>query len=145
MIGSANSELIPCIFEGDNQPTKVTEFQSSRISNIGTTDCNYFFTLPLPTNRGGLKLYIKGWLLPIKEAGIANYITSIDIKGKIHSGETTLDNYTTNLTSANDHTNPFTAVDCSSYDGIQAVLARVVASANALDIDNIYLDCYYDE
>ena len=142
MFGSANAAWQPCVFEGSNTADKFYP-NGGYISNRDNTDGQMRFILPLPTNKGSLKLYISGSQVDIFDADAANKIDTVTIYGILETGISQLDQNTDDITAQDSREDPFAAVDCSGYNGVILWVAAVVADANALDISGISLRCYY--
>jgi len=142
MYGAANAAWVPCIMEGAsaNAQYYVT---ASTIVNLGAVDCYYRFSLPLPTSKGSLKLYISGIRVGIYDAGVADYVTQTLIYGDVYDTATGLLNDTTDYNSPQRMENTFAAVDCSVYDHIHATLLTFVTTGTELDIIFVTIRCYY--
>lgn len=161
MIGSANAAWIPCPFEGSSSPT--TMIVTSGIYNIGTsgTDYSLLFRCPLPTNRGGLKLYVTSLKVSIDYADATDYVTDTYFMGSTLTGTppTIISTHTTDLNAAsssggweanstttmiNGAGAGFTAVDCSAYISMCVYLYCIISTtADQLNITSVAMKCYY--
>jgi hypothetical protein len=141
MFGSANAAWVPCIFQVESPKSEV--YGAYSIRNVGANDQNLSYVLPLPTNKGGLKLYISGIRVGIIGANGTNFITRMRVYGLVYNTVTTLDDDTTDYNSAQLVDESFAAVDCSSHNQIVVQLDTTVANAGALNIVFVELECYY--
>ena len=102
--------------------------------------------LPLPTNRGGLKLHISAILIDVSDADANDFVAGWRLYGQ-GSGEGN-DNLQSddavNIITASRTIDPFTAEDVSGYTFIRVRLACTCTDANALNVMGIALRCYYD-
>jgi hypothetical protein len=146
MIGSANSEWIPCMYNGSWGHDEINIART--VSNAGATDLVIIYSLPLPTNRGGKKLYLGDFLVHLHDADASNYIHYVDIYGMSFGSETLLYTDGTNRMAASANATQYTYAtaigDVSAYYNIQVQIRTVNATANDLDISNVLLKCYYD-
>ncbi|MCP4550877.1 MAG: hypothetical protein GY834_02300 [Bacteroidetes bacterium] len=149
MIGAGNSEWIPCMYNLSSDPSQdVFELQSTVLSNVTSTDGSAMYTLPLPSNRGGKKLYVKGTRIVLYDADANNFVTAIYTfmhpTGSPPAAATQLLSEGANRTSAGTYESAYGAVDCSSAESVVALVTIDVDNANRLDINGMSLDCYYD-
>lgn len=148
MIGAANSAWIPCpMAMTDHQGNSIWRGYAGGYSNIAAAAATFCLaTLPLPTNRGGLKLYIKGMRLEVVDSDASDYITSILVRKKNHAGWdaiASIDHDTVHGTGVGQFTNAFGAVDCSARSSVVMEIQVVSATALELEIAMPLLDCYY--
>ena len=141
MFGSGNAAWVPCTYELAYTNTRVAAI-GGFIVNTGTDNPTLVFGLPLPTLKGTLKLYVSGTKIGVADADSDAYITDRVVVGHT-STRTTLDSNLDNLTTVAEHSDTFTAVDCSSYTAIKFEVGCVVDAANELDIAHASLRCYY--
>ena len=143
MIGSANSELIPLCYVGhsvDNSYMNATGWIKNKANDA---DGKCIFHLNLPTNRGGLKLYVKGARLDVQDADGTNYIDEVKTY-IIDTASTLKDTKTDNRTASGQYDWVFgTLADCSARDNVMVEIGIITANAGNLDF-MILLDCYYD-
>lgn len=142
MIGSANQAWIPCTYMGntaENMPAwavHMTEWDAG--------DYNTGWQLPLPTNRGGKKLYVSGIRILLKDADATNYIDNIYLYGVTATGQTIKQTDTTNYTTTGEKNFTFTAEDMSSFQMVHVGVD--IHSTNPGDLDFLVLArCYYDD
>jgi hypothetical protein len=145
--GSSNSYWMPCIHEGTDQPGKVL-FAGWRLSNVDSTDLFTFYKLPLPTNKGGLKLYVESMKVSVFDADANDYVNVFEVYGNdSQSGGATaatlINQEATNRTAAGEYETTFTATDCSSYVNVMAGLGLVCTTAAEVDIVDVSLKVYY--
>lgn len=142
-IGAGNVDYMPCIFEGASPMTVVKH--TSILTPTSSTNLHAHFAVPLPTNRGGLKLYIRYVIVHLSDADGSNYVNETYLRGCNESGSTVVDSDGTNLTSAGEKTLDMGGSynDCSSYDTMKIQLACSNNSADNLDITSVKVDYYY--
>lgn len=100
--------------------------------------------LTIPTTKGGYKLYIDGIQVGVHTADSSNLITLVEIQGLQYNSDTELyDSGALTLNSAQEWTDTFTAVDCSTYDHIVVEITCTVPTAANLKISYCALRCYY--
>lgn len=147
MIGSANSEYIVCEYNEHSSTTRAIRNFGQGITNVSATDPTINFVLPLPTNRGGKKLYIGGVKLAVLDADANNYVTLIDLVGFTYAGgHNVIDTNGTDYTTPQEVEDGYgTDYDVSSYDYVVVKVSMWVDTADACDIGNPLLDCYYDD
>ncbi len=153
MFGSGNSAWIPTARY--NAQDNLTDTIARWTTNLDGNDFWINHVLPLPTNKGTLKLYIKGIKLPVFDADANDYISQVNVYGIVsYTGET--DVYTDASTGTNvaggermlqDGVASMVAwgaaTDMSSYEYV-AVLIRVVATTSGeIEFGVPLLDCYY--
>ena len=136
---------LPCIYVGDNQTTKKSRFNVGRVQNVDGTSHNVEFQLPLPTNRGGLKLYVSGVRYYVVLASATNYVDRVRLFGLDTAGTaSTHDDDATNRTSATTLvTNNFAAVDVSGDAHIWVNMKMVVTAADLLIVHVPCVQCFY--
>ena len=140
MFGTANSGYEPCI----PIPYENRNMNGSWVTSpIGTGTIYHYWILPLPTNKQGLKLYVRGWEIGTQDADANSRIQNVVVSGVVYNGMTALDTYGATITTATRTTDSFTAVDCSGYNRIHVRLELSVAVAANLDIAYVNLLCYY--
>ena len=147
MIGSANAQYVPLVLDGHTLATKSLKISGGIWTNADTNNKNAVFTLPLPTNRGGKKLYINAFNIIVKDADSNNKVTNASLKGLTYNSFVELAADATDLETVNSasdtHEYTFTAVDCSGYDKINLTISDSVATAGNLDYYPM-VKCYYD-
>jgi hypothetical protein len=147
MIGSGNKAWIPCTLDGSGYVSSSNGdliYAATTIGNISGNDGYLRFIIPLPTNRGGLKLYCKDVKITLQDADAAAYVDEIVLQGVTNTGGASVLTDATNRTTAGDHTTSNTADDMSGYDHAQVRVKIMVDAAGELDISGVYVECYYD-
>lgn len=145
MLGSANAAWVQCSYAGCTNGSFEAGIATGTLTNTGASAPDYInLTLPLPTAKGGLKLYVSGTKIGILDADAAAYIDLTYVRGYLSSVPTNLDIDTTNKNSLGEKTDTWTAVDCSPYRAINVMLSCVTDVANELDIYYVAVQCYYD-
>jgi len=149
MLGSANAAWIPMNFMGAEDFTEIKITSAGLISTTGASNTWYLFSLPMPTNKGSLKLYISNLKIGVYDADGAAFITTVNIRAFSGYTPSQLDTDGTNHSSQGDKTfsgavMPASAIDCSAYDSIYVACQVGVDAANELDFGNVRMECYYD-
>jgi hypothetical protein len=143
MFGSANAAWVPCAFEGTTQIGKWTHDVNGRLLNVDAQDFYATYLCPLPTTKGSLKLYVAGTQVSLNDADAGDKVDDTFVFGLTSTTVDELDRLQTDRTTAGDHEDTFTAVDCSGYVQIKLLLNCIVTDANQLDINGVSLKCYY--
>jgi len=144
MLGSANAAWVPCPLEFVYIEAYFRMTVTGTITNIGGNDMWPVFSLPLPTNKGSLKLYVAGTRIGISAADADDFITTTRMLGFTGGASpTVLDSDTTDKNTVAEHEDTFTAVDCSGYDNIKVQLYCSNTDATDLAIDWVLLKAYY--
>lgn len=144
MFGSANSAYVPFIYE--LAAIASTSVLASGLRHAGATaqDDYWVYTLPLPTTKGGLKLYCKDAVLKINTADATDYVDILLIEAVTRASTAGIVNDDTNRTAAGDYTYTVAnAVDCSSYDVVRARIKTIQATASQLIVSSLKIECYY--
>ena len=141
MYGSANAAWVPCPFTIESVVGKVVGTWTQR--NLDNTNVELAYTLPLPTVKGSLKLYVSGTKIELYDADATNFIDSIIVRGVTRGSGVALDTNAGNYDSPQTITDTWAAVDCSSYEAIKVQVAIDVDTASALDIGYVAVQCYY--
>lgn len=146
MIGAGNSAWIPCMFIGiqDSNDDSYYIYQSTNIRNTGATDVDYAFVLPLPTNRGGRKLYINTFRLYCGLLNGTNYVTRVSVKG-IYDDASPVNEWldSTDKTTSGQIDYDLSDLDVSGYDQINLEVQTTVATAGYTRISGVWIECYY--
>jgi hypothetical protein len=149
MIGAANYAWVPLIYEESDANSGRSYYGA--ISNPGTSACSWTYKLPLPTNRGGKKLYVSDLKLTVEAANGTNYVDGVYLYCVDADGdETTVYTGAADNRSAKGEynysgsTDVFGTYDLSSYVSVTVMVLTVVANANALKVGALNLKCYYD-
>ncbi len=148
MIGSSNSAWIPCIASLDNSTSQnIFYFTGTYMTNVTSTDGGMMFVLPIPTNRGGKKLYVTGTRVTLSDADANDYITATYTFSHPSGGgaATQLLSDGTNRTSAGTYTYDYADVDCSGAVQVVTIITCVLTSNANLDCYGMELECYYDD
>lgn len=143
MIGVSNKQWVPCVFDGssDNSASKVIE----SVQNVGGTDFYFYYTLPLPTNRGGLGLRVDTVMVLMKDADANNKLTMVKVLGHTYNTSTTLMNNNTDHYSIEPlEIGSFTTETAYLHNIIQVALYANVSSVSDLKVLGVLLRCYYD-
>ena len=144
MFGAANAAWVPCAFELGTAVGKVEVAASAFISNVDGTNMNLRYLVPLPTNKGSLKLYITKVKAEIHDADVDDFITSLYLWGQDNTGLTDLYHDFTNIDSAQAKTWTLgAAVDCSSYASCFVFVYLDLTDANDFDLADVSVECYY--
>lgn len=142
MIGSANSAWVPCILEGGSPQTAFKVIEGVR--NLGSTDYYLQYALPLPTERGGLSLYVTGVKVELYAADATDYLDMIKVLGLTYSGITSHYSSHTDYKSAQEVNVDFADKDCSSDDVVVVTLYVNSSSVDECQIRGVLLECFYD-
>jgi len=144
MFGSGNATYVPCVLEGTEQAGKMTISGTSYMpTNVDATDFSLRYSLPIPTVKGALKLYVTGYKLVIYDADAGDYVTGIWIFGQIHTGSTQIMTDATDRTAHGTYTGAVAATDCSGYTNIIAWVGCIATDAADIDIASVQVLCYY--
>lgn len=144
MIGSANAAWIPCVYEIPSELDKLKN-AGFNIYNYATGNTYALWNLPIPTNRGGLKLYLAESAVGLGNANGTNYVDTRIVGGTITGSGSNIDTNTTNLTTITRHTDNFGgAIDVSGYDRVGMQLRLVFANTSGLFVGEVAFKCYYD-
>jgi hypothetical protein len=141
-IGSANAQYIPCCFM-DGEDGEQEAGQYGIIKNLTGNNPFWAFTVPLPTTKGGLSLYVDDVVIGIEAADGNDYITGCAVRGMTGTTQTLINSSGGNKTTAGDATYSFTGKDASSYDVVKVVLQTVTTNANDLKINYVKLRYWY--
>jgi hypothetical protein len=144
MIGAANSAWIPCCFQRVNDSADINDHQTIFRGSAASADALLGFLCPLPTNRGGKKLYVKGIRIQLQAADADDYIDDVSLRGITATGAATVQTDTTNRTAPGEYIASFTAEDMSAYKAALAMTTWAMNTANQLGLMGMQLDCYYD-
>jgi hypothetical protein len=133
------------VFYGSTFPAS-TKVVSGLVDNVDGQDLVWYFSIPLPTNKGSLKLYLTGLTLDLFDADATNYVDFAYFLGLTNSAVATIlpDGQSTNRTARGSYEYTLADTDVSSYAQVVANLGTVVADANALDIAAVRASCFYD-
>jgi hypothetical protein len=149
MIGSGNACWIPCIFQ-IAYPTADSAIQNyGGLGSVSGSSKYWAFKAPIPTNKGGLKLYIKGFRFANATADANNYVTKVDIFGSSANSNVNILNsdttdWTTAASSATDYDGAsVSAIDCSGYADVGIIIQTESNGNNNLIIGAVQLECYY--
>lgn len=145
MIGEANAALIPCAYQlPDINPT-VVKMETAYIRNTGTGNSWLLFICPLPTNRGGKKLYIGDLVLHVNQAdGTDDFINQVIVNAVDYNSLYEHINDGTNRISQGVYTYTAVGADISAY--AQAVVQVKMDGGNGrVAIASVLLECYYDD
>jgi len=143
MIGSTNSAMVPCIFE-------IEHIHGNALGDLwGITNVagNTWWTykLPLPTNRGALKLYCKDVQVDISAADANDYLNQLLLQGVDYNSTDEPINDGTNRTAAGQYTyTNAVADDMSSYTNVLVSLLVFTTTAGEFSVRSVLVECYYD-
>lgn len=141
-IGSANSDWINCPYEGCSDPTDDIINYLGRWVSLAWTYA--FYSVPLPTTRGGKKLFINGTRVSLADADASNYINDTDLYGMGNTSSASIDNDPTNKDTINLHEDTSMGnKDCSGYGVMKVRLRTVIAAADNLDVQYVTVRYYY--
>lgn len=144
VIGSENAEWINCPLEMWRETSAFEINVYGCVANLGGTDGYVFYSVPLPTNRGGKKLYISGTRVSLVDADVDDFVTITLIRGFTDASFDTLDTDTTDKNTADCHEDlSMGALDCSGHHVIKISLNASVTTANQLEISFVTVRYYY--
>lgn len=148
MIGDANAAWVPMMYAHSSDPS-LGKLIDGRIISTGAASYKETWMLPLPCNKGGLKLYLKALKYAVQDADAQAFIDSVRISGINGNTRADLDTDDTDHTSVGDKTFsgasfPASVLDTSTYQSILIQMSVTSDAANELDIHNIRMQCYYD-
>ncbi len=143
MFGAANAAMVPCILELEDQVGKIVMSWHTVFQNVDGTDFTVIFRCPLPTVKGGLKLYVGDVRVGIQDADADDYLDNVIVGGIVYNTVTTLNSGPTNRTSPNTYTYPFTPADASGYDSVALRIQVVATNAGDFNLTSVELECYY--
>jgi len=143
-IGVANAAYFPMITAGGHNSN--TYWKTAGLTyNTGANDFIIVLELPIPCNKGGLKLYITKCQIAIADADATDYLNAMYVRGITAAGITNLYNDGTNRIAAGTYTYTFpAAVDCSAYLKIFLRCDVFSSSNEQFDLANCAIECYYD-
>lgn len=140
MFGGSNAEYVPMM----PIPFGTVMKESWAIESTVTGTQYFYWRLPLPTTRGGLKLYVVGWEIGTQDADASNRIDDVHVYGTVYNANTGIDSYGNTITTVTRTPDTWgTAVDCSSYNIVQGRMDLIIATAANLNITYWNLLCYY--
>ena len=144
LIGAANHAWVPCAYM-DTYETGTWRASVGLLYNIGSTNTQLSFMLPLPTNRGGKSLYVDGIRVSVYQANATNYVDTIQARGLTYLAATQLVGFAdaANRTAQGLYETTPTAVVCSGYEQIVVAADVVTADLHGLRIAGTALRCYY--
>lgn len=141
VLESANATWINCPFEG------AADVASDKMTNLGPIqpqgNVYLIFSVPLPTNRGGKKLYINGTRVSLMNADASNEIAATYINGYGNSTKTTLDTDPTIKDSIGLHEDISMTEDLGPYHVAKVALSCAVATPGNLHIQFVTVRYYY--
>jgi len=143
VIGSTNATWINCVVESWYPLAAFYTTQNGTIWNENATDGDVVFSVPLPTTRGGKKLYINGVRVSLKDGDSSNYVDYTEILGLSDTSYTAIDHHPDSLYPAGLYTDTSMNVDCSSYHIIRVSLACQNTAHNLLNIQFVTVRYYY--
>jgi hypothetical protein len=113
------------------------------MTNLGADDMDVTYACPLPTNKGSLKLYIKGTRVILLQADGDDMVNNTLLVAFSAGNRTVLDTDATDKNAAQEWDDSFTAEDCSTYDIIKVSLDCTNTGAGHLDISGVLVHAYY--
>ena len=143
MYGSANAAWVPCPLEGWHDVARGWVNASGHFQNTGAADPWVHYTIPLPTTKGGLKLYISGTRVGLEDAAATDKVDITYVVGRTSTGISYIDTDNTDKDTQGEHEDTFTALDCSTYTAVKVTLVADVTNAGGLDINYVAVRCYY--
>ena len=143
MFGSANAAWVPCLLFGGAPRADWETTYDNFLYNIGANALDISYTLPLPTTKGSLKLYVAGTRVGLKDADVDDFVTTVYVYGNTGTTITSLNAEANDLKTIDVHEDTFGAVDASSYEQVFVWIKTVQAGAAQLDINSVLLKCYY--
>lgn len=145
MIGSDNAAWIPCVFEIEEEIGKIyyDNTAGGGMTNVDGTDLSLLYRCPLPTNRGGLKLYVSGVRVELSDADNGDEITNIYVGCENYAGATQINNDATDYETPATVEQTFNAVDASGKASAFVVVDAVCTNAADFALRGVTLRCYY--
>ena len=145
MLGSANAAWVPFVLEHalDGSFSSIGG-SGLRSANQGANDDYWVYTLPLPTTKGSLKLYIADIRLDINTADATDYVTVLLVQALSNTSSTSIVNDGTDRQAQGQYTytvNP--DVDASAGDVVRARAQVILTTTDELIITGLYASCYY--
>jgi hypothetical protein len=160
MIGSGNATFWPCLFKFDSLNSAVRTINSSGlVSNVGAADPAWYYELTLPTNKGGLKLYITKLRVGLYDSDANDFPFNVYVQGVDYNSITNITGSPFATQDSGDswgETSPgvwpgqveqtktfSSAQDMSGYRKVLVWLNNSTTGANELDEASVELECYY--
>ncbi|MCK5605911.1 hypothetical protein KAR91_28700 [Candidatus Pacearchaeota archaeon] len=143
MIGAANETFIPCVVDMEWQNRTITNADRQSIRPNSATDPVIRWTLPMPTNRGGLKLYINTARVDIFDADAQNYLDHLVIGQGDFDTQNDLLSDGTNRTAQGRYDYDLSNADCGAYSIVTVQTNLASSGANLLDLIGVSIGCYY--
>ena len=141
MVGSGNAAWVPCVLAGGSN---FDDFRAiDFIENRGANDLYLRLMLPLPTNKGGKKLYVSGVRVGLVDADDDDYLNMIKVIGLKYSTSDALYQNYGDWKSQQKVEYTFTGKNASGYDQVAVTLHIVATSYRDVKISGILLKCYY--
>ena len=112
--------------------------------NITTGNKYVSFHVPLPTNRGGLKLYISRIRVGVNTADSNNYVDYTYLYLTTYNTKSLAFSDTTNLSSQQEKLYDPTDIDCSGYKQATIRTAIVTDTIGNLVWGPVEVEYYYD-
>jgi hypothetical protein len=145
MFGSANAAWVPFIFEVTLDGANDIGGSSLRLANEGANDSYWLFVLPLPTNKGGLKLHIADIRLDVMLADADDYVDLLLVQAVSNAGTLEVVNDTTDRTAQGEYTYAVTPdLDVSGHSLIRGRILTKQTTTDELIITGLFASCYYD-
>ena len=142
--GSANATWINCPLESWNVLAAFRTGSLNRVWNTGATNGHVCYSVPLPTNRGGKKLYISGTRVSLAVADANNFVSRTNIVGQAASTSSYLDSDHTDKNTVDCHEDvSMGALDCSSQHVVKVNVESFVATGSQLGIQFVTVRYYY--
>jgi hypothetical protein len=145
VLESAHATWINCPLEHWSDFASFIMAEDGTLENVGIDESYIYYSVPLPTNRGGKKLRLSGRRLGLADADAANRIRYVFVYGYQNDGTIDqLDLYDIdNMNSVGEHEDSFGPIDCSGYSAIKIRLRSSVLNATQLNIGYVTVRYYY--
>jgi len=146
MFGSGNAAWQPCTVMHESAIGAFTVGGTGYIRNAtAAANQSLLFSLPLPTNKGSLKLYCTGVRLLVNDADATNLIDSVELYGVTEVGLTGLNitDEDTDRVAQGDYTYALADTDCSGYDTMVVSIVCDTANIANLDFAVPLVECFY--
>lgn len=145
MIGSANAAWIPFVFEVTLDGAADIGGSSLRLANQGANDSYWLFVLPIPTNKGTLKLHIADIRLDVMLADATDYVDLLLVQAVSNAGTTEIVNDGTDRQAQGQYTYAVTPdIDVSAHSLVRGRILTVQTTTDELILTGLFASCYYD-
>ena len=143
MFGSANAAYVPCVPVFYSFTSYDTAGGPSIFRNTGADDVSIGLVLPMPTVKGGLKLYVTAVRLEIADADDGDEVTRVKLY-IVRDDDTTLviNDGTAREAPGTYEYSPYNQ-DCSAHTSVMLYVDTQCTNAFDLEIQSVAVKCYY--